>query len=75
MVDDYATAANAFGQQMTLNTIVQLTRKHDTEAAAYAAMYCAQPRIGAVLRRYQDPDLLKARTELCRIEQMLGFGQ
>lgn len=73
MVNDYATAANAFGEEATRNTIVQLQRKHDSELAGYAAAYCGQPRIGAVVRRYQDPALRAARDELCRAEQMLGY--
>lgn len=74
-VDDYSKAALAFSETATADTIDNLRRKHDLEAAAYAAAYCGQPRIGAVARRYTDPEVLKRRTEICRDERAIGFGR
>lgn len=71
---DYATAANAFAEEATRGTIVELAKKHDTELMAYAAAYCGQPRIGAVARRYQNHDIRAHREQMCAYERQLGFG-
>jgi hypothetical protein len=55
ITDDYAKTALGMAENATGNTGRNLAQKHDLEAATYARLYCAEPRIGAVERRYKDP--------------------
>lgn len=71
MVNDYATAANAFSEQATLNTITQLERKHDTELTGYLVAACGQPRAGALMRRFSDDEELRRYFEFCREQRGL----
>ncbi|MGH6689529.1 MAG: hypothetical protein ACREF4_02465 [Gammaproteobacteria bacterium] len=74
MVDDYAKTAIAAGEATTSRTIENLSRKHDIEAGAYAAAYCGQPRVGAVERRYADPETRELRRRMCAAEREIGFA-
>lgn len=72
VVNDYATVANAFATDATANTITQLSRKHDVEAGAWAAAYCGQVRVGALMRRY-DSRQLAMRVAMCDEEARIGW--
>jgi hypothetical protein len=70
---DYNKIALGYREQISANSIMDLRQANDGELRDIAAIYCGVPRIGAVVRRYQDPNTLALRQQMCAAEEQLGF--